>query len=315
MNLKVFDRHELELVLRALAGIAVVNDRFTEGERALLEGVARIHGYGIRADALEPIDFERVAQVLVDPHRRKRAVQLAIVMALVEGKPSVATGAAVQRFARALGIDDAGLRVLREVADGHGLLARMDMFRRVARSIRSADGFPGPLGLALPVLGLGGGDARTAARYRALERCSPGTLGRAFHDHFVVNEFSFPGEVGGIPLRFHDLGHVIAGYGTDPQGEIQQAAFQAGFARNDGFTFLLFGILQFHLALRITPVAKGYSGLFDVERVFTALERGAACKVDLMQGYDIFANQQRSLDEVRESLGVSPLQMSAPGAA
>jgi hypothetical protein len=315
MDIEVFDAKELEPVLRALTRIALVNDRFTEGERALIEGVARIHGYGVRFEALEPIDFERVARVLVDPHGRKRAVQLALAMALVEGTPSVETEAAVREFARALGVDEAGLRVLREVAEGRALMARIDMFRRVARSLRTAEGFPGVAGLALPILGLGGGDPRLAARYRALESCEAGSLGRAFYDHFVSNDFAFPGEVGGIPLVFHDLGHVIAGYGTDPQGEIQQAAFQAGFARDDGFTFLLFGILQFHLALRITPVAKGYSGLFDVPRVFTALERGAACKVDLMQGYDIFANQSRPLEEVRESLGVAPLPSASANAA
>ncbi|HEX5655971.1 MAG TPA: hypothetical protein VFX59_02200 [Polyangiales bacterium] len=111
-----------------------------------------------------------------------------------------------------------------------------------------------------------------------------------------------------MPLPFHDLGHVLAGYGTDPQSEIQQAAFQAGFARNDGFTFLLFGIMQFHLGLQVTPVADGHHGLFDVPRVLEALGRGAACKVDVTQGYDLFANQDRALDDVRAELGIPPLQ-------
>ena len=69
--------------------------------------------------------------------------------------------------------------------------------------------------------------------------------------------------------------------------------------RKDGFTFLLFGILQFHIGRRLTPVAKGYRGLFDVSRVLTALERGAVCRADLSHGYDLFANKDRPLDEVR----------------
>ena len=108
-------------------------------------------------------------------------------------------------------------------------------------------------------------------------------------------------------MVFHDIGHVLAGYDTDPQGEIQQAAFQAGFARRDGFSFLLFGILQFHLGMRITPVAKGYHGLFDVNRVLTALYRGASCKVDISEGFDVFAYKDRPLDEVRAELGIPPL--------
>jgi hypothetical protein len=306
MDLKVFTAPELNAVLRALRNVAVANDRFTDAERALIEGVAHIHDLEIDASALAPITLDEVARAVVDPHRRKRAVQLAIVTALVEGTPSDATAAAVKAMGAALDISDEGLTVLYEVAHGHAMLARFDSFRRFTRFIRNTKGFPGVLSFALPMLGLGKGDPALAARYRALAACAPGTLGRAFFDHLTDNEFKLPGELGGIPLPFHDLGHVLAGYGTDPAGEIQQAAFQAGFARHDGFTFLLFGILQFHIGLRITPVAQGYRGLFDVPAVLTALHRGAACKVDLTE-LDVFAYQDRPLDEVRAELGIPPL--------
>jgi hypothetical protein len=220
----------------------------------------------------------------------------------------------VARLAAALDIDEQGLKVLNELTHGHAMLARIDMFRRFSRSLRGTEGFPGILKFALPPLGIGDGDQALAARYRALESCAPGTLGRAFHDHFVQNQFKFPGEPGGLPLIFHDLGHVLAGYTTDPAGEIQQAAFQAGFVRKDGFTFLLFGILQFHVGLRITPIAKGYRGNFDVPLVLRALERGASCRVDLTQGYDLLANRDRPLDEVRAELGIPPMATSVPDA-
>jgi hypothetical protein len=311
MDLQVFRPEELDAVLRALRHVAAANDSFTDAERALVEGVARIHGAHVVADRLEPIGLDEVARIVVDPHRRKRAVQLAIVTALVEGTPSQATEAAVRRLATELGLDEAGLDVIYEVAHGRALVARIDMFRRFRNFLRNADGFPGMPKMMLSIFGVGGGDEKLAARYRALEGCAPGTFGRAFHDHFADNGFKLPGERGGIPMPFHDIGHVIAGYGTDPQGEIQQAAFQAGFARRDGFTFLLFGILQFHLGMRITPVAKGYEGLFDVPAVLVALHRGAACKVDLSEGFDLFAHQDRPLGEVRAALGVPPLERGA----
>jgi hypothetical protein len=314
MDIKIFAAQELTAVLRMLRRVAAANDRFTEAERALVEGVARIHGVEVDADALEPISFDEVARAVVDPHRRKRAVQLAIVTALVEGAPVEATEAVVRELAGTLGLDEAGVDVLYEVAHGHALLARFDMFRRFSRFVRKAKGFPGIFRTALPMLGIGRGDPELAARYEALGTCAPGTLGRAFHEHIRGNGFKFPGEPGGMPLPFHDIGHVVAGYGTDPQGEIQQAAFQAGFARRDGFTFLLFGILQFHVGMRITPVAKGYHGLFDVERVLTALRRGAACKVDFSEGYDIFPDKERPLEEVRADLGVTPLEPGGGGA-
>jgi hypothetical protein len=314
MELRVFTQNELFVVLRALRHVALANDRFTDAERAFVEGVAHVHGMTLDADALEPTSFEEVATVVVAPHRRKRAVQLAIVASLIEGVPVPETTEVVREFARALEIDEAGLRVMSELTYGQAFFARLDMIRRFSRFIRSADGFPGIFKMALPMLGVSG-DPELAARYRSLETCPPGSIGRAFYDHFVDNGFKFPGEPGGIPMVFHDLGHVLSGYGTDPESEIQQAAFQAGFARNDGFTFLLFGILQFHLGLRITPVAKGYKGLFDVPRVIAALERGAACKVDVSQGYDLFANKDRPLAEVRRELGIPPLLPGQPIAA
>lgn len=316
MDLKVFPPRELLVVLRALRHVASANERFTSAERALIEGIARIHELRVDVDELEPISFSRVAEVVSDAHRRKRAVQLAIVTALVEGTPSIETERSVRELASALGIDEAGLDVLYEVSHGHAMLARIDMFRRFGRSLRSAAEFPGIFQFALPVLGFATRANREMAdRYRALGQCAPGTLGRAFYDHFVENDFRMPGEPGGIPMIFHDLGHVLSGYPTDPQGEIQQAAFQAGFSRRDGFTFLLFGILQFHAGLRITPVAQGYHGLFDVPLVLNALQRGASCSMDLGDGYDLFANKDRSIVEVRAELGIPELRAVAEAAS
>ena len=307
MDIKIFPPNELVLVLRAMRDVAIATDQFTDGERALLEGIARIHEMEIDVDALLPIPFEDVAAVVTDPHRRKRAVQLAIVMALVEGKPSVETDKAVAELAKALDIDESGVDVIRRVANDHWMLARVDMFRRFTKFIRGAKNFPGVLGMALPMIGIGGVNEAMAAPYKALQHCAPGTLGRAVHDFFSSNGFKFPGEPGGIPLVFHDIGHVLAGYSTDPQGEIQQAAFQAGFARKDGFTFLLFGILQFHLGMRITPVAKGYEGFFDEKKVVEALRRGAACTVDFTEAYDLFADKDVPIEDVRARLGIPPL--------
>ena len=307
MDINIFSRHELDAILRALRQVARANDTFTDAERALIEGVARIHEVTLDADDLRPITLDEVAGAITDPHARKRAVQLAIVMGLVEGKPTLATETAVRDLASALGVDDTGVQVLNEMTHGHALMARVDMVRRFGRFMRGVDGFPGLLGFMGPILGLAGGDRTMAARYHALRDCPAGSFGRALHDHFIENGFKFPGERGGMPVVFHDVGHVLAGYTTDPQGEIQQAAFQAGFSRRDGFTFLLFGILQFHIGMRITPVAKGYHGLFDVPRVLEALRRGAACRVDFSAGFDVFAHKDRPLEALRAELGIPPL--------
>jgi hypothetical protein len=77
--------------------------------------------------------------------------------------------------------------------------------------------------------------------------------------------------------------------------------------RNDGFAFLFFGIVQFHLGVKVTPIADPEVGLFDVDKVMTALARGAACKVDLSDRWDFWPLLPRPLDEVRDQLGIPPL--------
>ena len=308
MDINVFQPHELPLVLGALHGVALANGQFTEAEAAMLEGLAALHGERLQAGALPRVSPEQLACVLTDPHRKKRAVQLAIITSLVEGQPSEASSQAVANLARALDVNDAGLRVLDRVAHERGMLARFDMVRRVQR-FATQGGNPSFLRIALPsLLGINRDDA-LAARYQALAELPAGSLGRGLYDHYREHGFALPGEKGGLPelMLFHDIGHVISGYDVDPQGEIQQASFQAGFARSDGFVFLLFGILQFHIGLRITPIARSERGYFDVPKVLRALARGAACKVDFSDHFDFFQHASEPVEALRERWGVTPL--------
>jgi tellurite resistance protein len=307
MELAVFDRNELVCVLRALRAVAEGDGDFSSAEQDLLRGVAHLHGHDVDLSALDPISGEALASAVVDPHKRRRAVQLAIVTSLVEGEPDARRQAALTAIARALDVDESGVRVLEKLVHGRGLAARADMARRMIGALAPARGLPGLIKmLAVPLLGLAV-DAKVARRYLALGELPAGTVGRGLYEHIKGNGFAFPGEKGGLPERgfFHDVGHVLSGYGVDPTGEIQQAAFQAGFVRHDGFLFLLFGILQFHVGLRLTPVAKGEVGLFDVKKVLRAAERGAACSVDISDpSFDVFRVAERPLGELRAEYGI-----------
>jgi len=311
MDIAIFPAQELQLVLSALRDVACSNDRFSEAEAQMLEGLARLHGQEVRADELRFTTLDELARVVTDPHRRKRAVQLAIIVSLIEGQPDERASQAVSRLARALEVDDEGLRVLDRVAHGRAMLARIDMVRRVQRFAQHGGG-PNFLKVAIPTLLGFGQNEPLAARYQALAELPVGTLGHGLYQHYRNNDFALPGEKGGLPelLLFHDVGHVVSGYGVDPQGEIQQAAFQAGFARTDGFVFLLFGILQFHLGLRVTPIAKGQHGLFDVPKVLAALQRGASCQIDFSDHFDFFRYAPERLDVLRERWGVPTTQVS-----
>jgi ubiquinone biosynthesis protein Coq4 len=155
----------------------------------------------------------------------------------------------------------------------------------------------------------GGEDQELAWKYKQLGLLPEGTLGREFWEHVTKNRFGVPGEKGGIPERmvFHDFGHVLAGYDTRPESEIQQGAFQGGFVREDGFAFLMFVIIQFHLGQKVTPVTDGFTGLFDVPKVLRAAQRGASCTVDLSDHWDPFAVADAPLEQLRADYRIPPL--------
>jgi len=310
MELAFLRPEEVPVSLAALRAVAAANGSVTTSERSLLDLVAEMHRSTFDPE-LPGVNASEVASIVTDPHRRKRLLQLAVVMAMVDGDVSPEQERAVRRLARALEIDDGSLAVLHDVANDSRLLTRVHMTRRLmgrfASEARENEGFSGLKKLFAPALG-GGEDPSLAWRYEQLGLLPAGTLGRAFWEHNTVRGFAFPGEPNGIPERmvFHDFGHVLAGYDTDAPGEIQQGAFQAGFIRTDGFSFLLFVIVQFHMGIKVTPIADPQVGLFDVRKVLHAAARGAACKMDLST-WNHWEWGQKPLDEVRAQFGIPPL--------
>jgi hypothetical protein len=312
MDLNVLDARELVPALRALRDVLASNRTITPAERRFLEVIAELHGSSVQVDALQGIELSELARAIAGPHQRKRVVQLAVIAAMVEGEVSEAESAAVRQLAHALDVDEASLKVLEEIAGKHRLLTRFDMMRRimgpVAGRAYQEEGLSGVRKLGA-LFGAGSDDPDTAWKYKSLGLLPAGTFGRAFWEHCTSRRFAFPGEPGGIPERpvFHDFGHVLSGYDTNAAGEIQQGAFQAGFIRQDGFAFLMFVVIQFHLGIKITPIAAGETGLFDVAKVLRAAQRGAACKVDLSDHWDPFAVAQRPLEALRAEYGIPPL--------
>jgi hypothetical protein len=311
MELAFLRPEEVPVSLAALRAVALANGSVTTAERDLLELVAGMHRAEVDLDKLPSGDPSAVAEVVTDPHRRKRLVQMAVVTAMVDGDVTPEQERTVRKLADALEIDEGSLRVLHDVVNDSQLLTRVHLTRRLmgpfAAEAREKEGLAGVRKLMAPIFG-GGQDAAVAWRYKRLGLLPQGTLGRAFWEHNTSRQFSFPGEPNGIPERmvFHDFGHVLAGYDTDAEGEIQQGAFQAGFIRNDGFSFLLFVIVQFHMGIKVTPVAAPRSGLFDVRKVLRAAQRGAACKEDLST-WDHWKWVEMPVEEVRHRFGIPPL--------
>lgn len=318
MDIAIFSSQELPLVLRSLATVAANPEALTVREQQFLQVVNLLHQGSDETVVCSPIDTPQVARVITDPHHRKRLLQMAIVMAMVEDEMTPRQRQVLQLLAKGLSVNERGLRVLNEAANGYQLLARFDMTRRMMGNVVEPayreEGVAGVRKIMGPLFfNKGGEDPDLAWRFRQLGLLPQNTLGRAFWEHCTQRRFSFPGEPGAIPLRlvFHDFGHVLAGYDTTPAGEIQQGAFQAGFVRHDGFMFLLFVILHFHWGVKITPIADAAEGLFHIPLVMHALQRGAACTVDLSDHWNFWEVVELPLEEVRERYGISPLSSRA----
>lgn len=306
----------MQFGLRAVKTIACADGSMDETERHFIATAQSIFGTDVDIDGLPPIGPEELARRVTDHALRRQLVRAMVVVSLVDGEASPAEATLVEQFARALEIESKDLVALRHLADKHLTRARFDIARRFfavdkTRELVREKGL-GWLVRSLAAMAGLREDEAIARRYRELEGAPAGSLGRAYFDFVKTNGFSLPGEKGSPPetIVVHDLTHVLSGYGTDPEGELQVLGFSAGCRREekDPFSFLMFGIAEFHLGLAMSPVATGSRGKLDLALLFTAIERGSACKIDPMDGWDYWPVMHEPLEELRSRYGIPPLQ-------
>ncbi|MFB2934592.1 hypothetical protein ACE1B6_04880 [Aerosakkonemataceae cyanobacterium BLCC-F154] len=314
MDINVFSKSEVPIVLGALKTVAADPQALTTQEFQFLQTLNQLYQNDKSVDNLPDIKLLDVAEKITDFHRRKRLLQLAIVMAMVEGKILPRQEVGLKAIAQILSVSDRSLQILHEINKGHQLFAQILMMQRIMGNFLVTayreQGLTGLSQILKPLLWQRGGEyPPLAERFYQLKLLPKNTLGYCFWQHCTERKFKFPGEEGAIPERlvFHDFGHILSGYDTNPMGEIQQGAFQAGFVRDDGFKFLVFAILQFHWGVKITPVADAQKGLFDSARVMQALQRGAACKVDLSKNWNFWEVVNVPLDELRDRYNIPAL--------
>jgi hypothetical protein len=262
MDLVVLNEKETPYALRALRDVVASNGSITPAERRFIEVIAELHGTKVDVGSLPSIAPGEVAEVITEPHQRKRVVQLAAIAAMVEGEVTSAGAAAVKGRHRAGGgrsEPQGARRHCREPPAPHAIRHDATHHGEIRDSGLQGGGVGGHSQDARDVWRRGRPGGRW--KYKQLGLLPEGTLGREFWEHCTKNRFGVPGEKGGIPERmvFHDFGHVLAGYDTRPESEIQQGAFQGGFVREDGFAFLMFVIIQFHLGVKVTPITDGSS--------------------------------------------------------
>src|SRR6185295_11596906 len=232
--------------LRAMKTVALANGELDASEVNLLDTTQQILGTPYPLDKLDPITPAELASAFPDPQLRNQLVNGLIVMSLIDRTADPQETALVEQFAQALAVSAPEVKTLRNVLEKGIIQLRLDLARRfwVRGKLKAVWNEEGLGGIFKVVGGMLGQyhNASLAARYQALEQYPAGTLGRAYWEYCRKNGFALPGEKGGPPefVVFHDMTHVLAGYDTDPEGEVQVACFSAGYRRRDPFLFVFF---------------------------------------------------------------------------
>ena len=312
MEVRVPPADRVPFGMRAMKTVALADGELDATERAVMEAAQKMFRVDIDIDALEPITPEELAREIPDPDLRYQLCHGLIVMSLADGEASPAEFERVQAFADALDVKSESFDTLHKLADHHFLSARLDIARHffarekiIERTKRDGLGW-----LAKSVATLAGVVENTelANKYRALENYPDNTLGKKYAEFIRSNGFSFPGERGSPPepVSLHDLTHTIGEYGTDPAGELQVIGFHAGYRKKDPFTWLFFGLMQFHMGIRVGVLAKAEKGYFDPELMLRAVARGAKMNIDLTEAWDPWTVMDRDIDELRTEYGIGP---------
>ena len=318
MELKIPSPEQAYWGLRAMKTVALADGTLDETELHMLASVQQILGTTHAPEQLSPITPADLAREFPDPQLRQQLVQGLIVMSLIDGKANARETELVEQFAQALEVSAPEVKDLRHVLKGEILHLRLDLARRFwlrdkVKDIWNTEGVRGIYKFMRGMIGQYE-DTALAARYQALEHYPAGSLGRAYWEYCRANGFALPGEKGGAaePILFHDCAHVLSGYGTEPEGEVQVACFSAGFQRRDPWLFVFFVLLQFHVGIRMTPITKARTGFFDPAKALIAIRRGAAMNVDLNNGWDYWPVMGEQVEELRKRYNILPSEAFGP---
>lgn len=312
------DAAEVTLLARGVTSAAGAGGELTPLQQLLIPALfLSMTGHRVELAALTPIEPAAFAAGLARRNRifRERILQTMLLSALVVRPLPPAVGLRLREFADALGVDDEMVEVAQKYADGavdlaaadfarNGYLGGLDANRLTALHTGNLDSSWGQVV----------DDAALAARWASLRELPIGTLGRGVADFYRDRGFVSPGLPGSAPplLAQHDWVHVLAGYGTTLENEIEVFAFMAR-ADDDPRAFSL-------LAMVISLFETGYlhagAGLFEANaghlstagmatRLGDAMRRGALTRgshdfLDL----DWFTLADRPITVVRTEIGL-----------
>jgi hypothetical protein len=312
---------EAMLCLRAVRSVVARAEGIPPASRAMMTAAQRsVLNTDADLDALAPITPAELAAGISTPGLGDQVVQAMLLGVLADGEPDPACAARAEAFATALGVSTPGLRTVRLLCEHQMLLFRLDFFRRSNLKDMLIDQYKhhgGIQGLVHALLGLRGfrEDPELARRYNALGDLPEDTLGYAFFRHYRDNGFALPGERTGFPegAVYHDMTHVLSGYGTTVEEETCVGGFTAGYRKVNPFYVLLLPTISFSTGVNLTAanqphVTATLANPGVAAGFIHAIERGARVNTDLSANWDYWPLVELPLAEARARLNIPPLE-------
>lgn len=319
------DAAEVRFLARGVVSAAAGPAGLTPLQELLIPAMfLSMTGHPVELAEVRPIGAAEFAAGMARRNRifRERVVQTMLLAALVVRPLPAEVGDRLREFADALEVDDDMITVARLYAEGavdlaavdfarNGYLGNVDTLRLDALHTEGLDSSWGSVS----------DDPVLAGRWAELWDLPVGTLGRGVADFYQDRGFVTPGLPGSAPplLAQHDWVHVLAGYGTTLENEIEVFAFMAR-ANDDPRAFSLLAMV---ISLFETGYLQAGAGLFEADkghlsttgmpqRLGDAMRRGA-----LTQGshdfldLDWFTLADRPITVVRNEIGLVPKADSA----
>jgi hypothetical protein len=319
------DAEEARIIAGGVAGAVEIDGELSGLQRMLIEAlIESMTGFVVPARRVPRLGPDALARALAtrDENFRQRMLQFMLVCALVLTPLPDKVVDRIELYAGELGVHNDMLRVAERYAHGSLGLALIDFQRSGYMELwdpSHSDALHASGALA-DAWQQCVADAALAAQWEALRDLPNGSLGCEVVKFYDARGFAFPGTPNSAPplLAQHDWVHVLAGYGSTVECELEVFGFISR-ANDDPRAFSL-------LAMVISLFETGYlasgAGLFEYDRghlshegmavrLADAMRRGALCAAAAGHGTDLlqrdwFADAARPVEEVRTEIGVVP---------
>jgi hypothetical protein len=334
VNLERPDAAESQTIVDGIASAVASTGGLLPVQRSLITALSSgMTGYRATLDDRSVLPPDEFAAALArrELSFRSRVVQNMVLCALVLHPIPEDVAENVASYARELGVEDGMVRVAGEFAHGSLGLAAVDFVRNGYEGTWNEEAASAAVHSSRVLHDaweFSVSDPDLAARWAALEELPSDSIGRGVWEMYQSRGFTFPGAPGSAPplLAQHDWVHVLGGYGTTVESEVEVFGLIAR-ANDDMHAFSL-------LAMVISLFETGYlargAGLFESSpghfssdermavRLSDAMVRGARChddvtgsdSIDFLQ-MDWFAVADRSCEELRKRFHLVPKSQAA----